>query len=187
MRASVSSSTVSTRSSCNDPSPPTHENDDEAPSLFAVETRTTVMLRHLPQDLSRDQLVKILENAGFKGKFNFLYLPRHFASHGNLGYAFVNVTTPDVLPDFWAALNGFRKWPVVWKRPCKVSWSAPFQGIEEHMERYRNSRLLHPSVQDEIRPILLNDGVRVDFPPPTRPLRAPRVRSPKGLQASALE
>jgi len=97
-------------------------------------------------------------------------------SQGNLGYAFVNVTSPDVLPEFWAALNGFRRWPVAWKRPCKVSWSVPFQGIEEHRQRYRNSRLLHSSVPDELRPILLEDGVRVDFPPPTRALRAPRVR-----------
>jgi len=179
-RASASSSTLASTDLLPHCTPPTHENDDEAPSLFAMETRTTVMLRHLPQDLSRDQLVEILENAGFKGKFDFLYLPRHMASQGNLGYAFVNVTSPDVLPGFWAALNGFRKWPIVWKRPCKVSWSVPFQGVEEHKERYRNSRLLHSSVPDEIRPILLQDGVRVDFPPPTRALRAPRVRSSKG-------
>jgi hypothetical protein len=162
----------------------TQEND-EAPSLFDVESRTTVMLRHLPQDLSRDQLVAILEDAGFKGRFNFLYLPRHFMSQGNLGYAFVNVTSPDVLPKFWAALNGFRRWPVAWKRPCKVSWSVPFQGIEEHRQRYRNSRLLHSSVPDELRPILLEDGVRVDFPPPTRALRAPRVRPQGGASKAA--
>lgn len=156
--------------------PPSPMHEDKVPSLFAVETRTSLMLRHLPQDLSRDHLVEILESAGFKGKFNFLYLPIHFASHANLGYAFVNVTSPEVLQEFWATLSGFREWPMVWRRPCRVSWSFPFQGFEEHVRRYRNSRLLHPSVPDEMRPILLEHGVRVDFPPPTRSLRAPRSR-----------
>lgn len=143
---------------------------------FADETRTTVMLRHLPQDLSRDALVEILESLGLRGKFDFLYVPMHFMSHSGLGYAFVNMTSPDMLEEFWTAMDGFRAWPVAWKRACKVTWSSPFQGIQEHVDRYRNSRLLHPSVPDEVRPLLLRDGERIEFPAPTKALRAPRLR-----------
>jgi len=59
---------------------------------------------------------------------------------------------------------------------CEVYWSEAHQGLEAHVARYRNSPVLHPAVPDEFKPIILKDGVRVDFPAPTKKSRAPRIR-----------
>lgn len=45
------------------------------------------------------------------------------------------------------------------------------------MNRYKNSPLMHEDVPDACRPILLQNGVRIEFPPATKSLRAPRLRA----------
>jgi hypothetical protein len=141
------------------------------------DNRTTVMLRNLPRDFSRDVLLKLLDDNGFAGKYNFVYMPIDFVRQAGLGYAFVNLTLPEVVKDFWEAFDGFSAWPVDCEKVCRVNWSSPHQGYEEHVQRYRNSPLMHADVPDECRPVLLENGVRVDFPPPTKSLRAPRLRA----------
>merc|ERR1719161_3268246 len=37
---------------------------------------TTIMLRGIPCSFSQERLMKILDNAGLKGKYDFFYLPR---------------------------------------------------------------------------------------------------------------
>jgi len=56
---------------------------------------------------------------------------------------------------------------------CEVSWSGPHQGFKAHVERYRNSPVMHRSVPDAYKPIIFQDGVRQDFPRPTRKIKAP--------------
>lgn len=48
-----------------------------------------------------------------------------------------------------------------------MGW-ATLQGLEKHVEKYRNSPVMHDSVGHEARPILIQDGKRVAFPPPTK-------------------
>jgi len=149
----------------------------EEQSKRSEDTRTTVMLRNLPRDFSRAVLLKLLDDKGFAGKYNFLYMPIDFVRQASLGYAFVNLVTPEVVTEFWEALDGHFDWPVACEKVCRVNWSSPHQGYEEHLQRYRNSPLMHKDVPDECRPVLLENGVRVDFPPPTKSLRAPRLRA----------
>lgn len=47
------------------------------------------------------------------------------------------------------------------------------------MERYQNSPVMHPDVPDEWKPALFVQGVRVDFPAPTKKVKAPKVRGKK--------
>jgi RNA recognition motif-containing protein len=149
----------------------------EEQSKHGEDTRTTVMLRNLPRDFSRAALLKLLDDQGFAGKYNFLYIPVDFVRQVSLGYAFVNMATPEIVKELWAAFDGFSTWPVACEKVCRVNWSSPHQGYEEHVQRYRNSPLMHKYVPDECRPVLLEKGVRVDFPPPTKSLRAPRLRA----------
>merc|ERR1711865_42149 len=149
----------------------------EEQSQRGEDTRTTVMLRNLPRDFSRAVLLKLLDDKGFAGKYNFLYMPLDFVRQAGLGYAFLNLVTPEVVKEFWEAFDGFSAWSVACEKVCRVNWSSPHQGYEEHVQRYRNSPLMHKDVPDECRPVLLEKGVRVDFPHPTKSLRAPRLRA----------
>lgn len=141
------------------------------------ELRTTVMLRNLPNNYSRVMVLSMLDDEGFAGLYNFLYLPIDFKSRACLGYAFVNMVDPSVVPNFWMKFNGYSKWVLPSKKVCGVSWSGPHQGLEAHVERYRNSPVMHNTVPDEYKPVVCVNGTRVTFPPPTKTPRAPRVRN----------
>lgn len=143
------------------------------------EWRTTIMLRNLPSTLQRDTLAQLLDNMGFYGQYDLVYIPVDFSTGSGLGYAFINAIAPCVIPNLWQALDGFSSWPIDGDSICSVSWSDPHQGLSAHLERYQNSPVMHPDVPDEWKPALFMHGVRVDFPPPTKKIKAPKVRSKK--------
>jgi len=144
--------------------------------LVSVEERTTVMLRNLPNNYTRDMLLAMLDAEGFAGKYDFIYLPIDFKTQACLGYAFVNLVTPDLVESFWAAFDGFSKWVLPSKKVCAVTWSGPHQGRGAHVERYRNSPVMHPMVPEVCKPLVFKDGQRAPFPPPTKAPSAPRTR-----------
>ena len=108
-----------------------------------MEEWTTVMLRNLPNNYNRSMILAMLDKEGFEGKYNFLYLPIDFRTRACMGYAFVNLVDPTYVPDFWAKFSGYSNWVVRSKKLCGVSWSEPHQGLESHVERYRNSPIMH--------------------------------------------
>lgn len=144
--------------------------------------RTTVMLKNLPKGLSRAMLLELLDNKGFAKQCNFVYLPVEFTRRSCMGYAFVNFEHPSMVSEFWCAFEGLTDWPVPSSKICRVTWSSPLQGLAEHVDRFRNSPLMHTTVPDECRPILLRGGMRVPFPAPTKTLRAPRPRASRSMR-----
>jgi hypothetical protein len=149
--------------------PPTEAPSEDRPF-------TTVMLRNLPNNYSRTMVLQMLNDNGFTGCYDFFYLPMDFKSTACLGYAFVNLIDARTAAVFWKTFDGFSNWLVPSKKVCSVCWSGPHQGLVAHIERYRNSPVMHPSVPDEYKPLAFMDGVRVVFPAPTKAPRAPRVR-----------
>jgi hypothetical protein len=137
--------------------------------------RTTLMLRNLPNDYTRSMLTSMLDGEGFAGMYDFLYLPVDFARGAGIGYAFINMTSHDAALSFLRYFSGFCNWTVPSRKVAEVSWSNPNQGLSVHIERYRNSTVMHASVPDEYKPIVLMSGLRVPFPPPTRTIRAPQA------------
>jgi len=145
---------------------------DSVPSSIPDMTddaRTTVMLRNLPTDYTREMLMDLLEREGFGCAYTFLYLPIDFKKKNALGYAFVDLATAQTVSDFWRKFDGFAD-------VCAVSWCEPHQGLQAHIERYRNSSVMHDSVPDENKPVLMKEGRRVPFPRATQKIRFPRVR-----------
>ncbi|CAK0864728.1 unnamed protein product [Prorocentrum cordatum] len=140
---------------------------------------STVMLRNLPVKLSRDDVLSRIDAEGFFARYDFFYMPIDFATMANFGYCFINLVTPEVAQEFWAHFDGFSKWPEATDGPVAVSWSAKHQGLEQNVERYRNCPVMFDKLADACRPVLLRNGVRMDFPPPTKKLRQPRVRTKK--------
>lgn len=136
--------------------------------------RTTVMLRNLPGNYTRTMLLDLVNEAGFFGRCNFLYLPMDFRKHAALGYAFVNLISTEDAQQLLKFFDGFSKWALPSGKVCKASWSSPHQGLEVLVARYRNSPLMHRTVPDEYRPILFARGVRIPFPAPTKTIKPPR-------------
>jgi hypothetical protein len=149
--------------------------EDAAKGKVPIGPCTTVMLRNLPNNYTRAKLLKLLDEEGFSSKYDFVYLPMDFKSHASLGYAFVNLLTPDIAKQFWEAFEGFSKWSMPSQKVCSMSWSYPHQGLEAHIERYRNSPVMHEDVPEEYKPMVFQDGVLTAFPPPTKKLKAPAV------------
>lgn len=161
-----------------DPAAPSEPAAQASPGEAAQEetSPTTVMLRPIPASYTRALILEMLDEAGFQGKYDFVYLPMDFTRGIGLGYALVSLLTTSFGEEVIEAFNGFTAWTVPSDAVCMALWSEPRQGYAEHLERYRNSPVMHHSVPDEYKPAIFADGKRIAFPPPTKSIRAPRVR-----------
>ncbi|CAJ1407281.1 unnamed protein product [Effrenium voratum] len=144
--------------------------------------RTTVMLRNLPNNYTRTMVCTMMDKEGFKGQYDFLYLPIDFRSKANLGYAFVNLVNELQVQAFWKVFDGYTRWVLPSAKVCSVSWSGPHQGQQAHVDRYKDSPIMHSSVPDEFKPVIFagGSGERMPFPAPSKKLRAPRRRPGQG-------
>lgn len=128
------------------------------------------MLMGLPKRLTRDMLVDMLWQHRFKGRFDFLYLPRSFSSGGSWGYAFVNMTSASSAREVKHKLQdsaGFGG-----HLACQVMW-AETQGLQANIERFRNSPIMRGP--RECQPLLFGpDGAPKRFPRPTEPVKKPK-------------
>lgn len=144
---------------------------------------TTIILRSLPFECTRDRLLQLLDDEGFKGMYNFVHMPIDFQTKTCLGYAIMNLVSHDAALCVERHFGGFSNWP--WyttsagDNVCEVAWNSPHQGLSTNIERYRNSPLMHASVPATYRPVLFRNGARVKFPHPTTRIRAPRIRHQK--------
>jgi len=138
--------------------------------------RTTVMVRNLPEGLSRKMLEDIFNGQGFAGLYDFVYVPSDLSTHIAFEYCFVNLVSGGAADVFFWHFQGFKSWPVASNKKAAVHWSTCLQGIDALIARYRNSPLMHPCVPDSVKPALYYGGERVAFPVPTMAVRAPRVR-----------
>jgi len=158
---------------------------DEA-ELEPCEGRTTVMIRNLPEGLSRGMLERLLDAEGFDACYRFIYLPTDIATGSSFCYAFIDLATPEDARWFQQHFTGFSQWFSPSSKAAVVEWSEALQGVDGLVERYRNSPLMHPSVPDHLRPALYHNGRRAIFPAPTMPLKAPRVRRASSRRAQRL-
>lgn len=167
--------------------PEVFEQRPEPPSRFGRRSRrvlkrervvTTLILKNLPTKCSRSVLMYVLDMEGFAGEYDFIYVPTNLRRAECCGYAFVNATSREVGERLLEKMQGFDRWDAfgVAGRPLEACWSESMQGLEAHVERYRNSPVMRPEVPDECKPLLLVGGLAVRFPAPTKRLKALRLR-----------
>jgi hypothetical protein len=151
----------------------------DACSEISDESLTTVIVKKMPKAFTRDMLVSLLEKHGFSRSFDFVYVPVEFDKGVSTGCAFINFVDSASAESFKQRFHGFRKWGVQCghTKKAEITWSQSCQGRDAHIERYRNSSVMHESVPDHFKPALFVDGARVAFPSPTRGLRAPERRA----------
>jgi len=146
----------------------------------AADGGTSVMLRNLPNNYTRSKLLEMLDNEGFANQYNFVYLPIDFQTEASLGYAFVNMIDSSYVPKLQERLTGFKKWRVPSKKICEVRLCGPWPDLEAHIERYRNSSVMHHSVPEEFKPVLFENGKQIPFPKPSKAPKAPQIRRAPG-------
>ncbi|CAK0853576.1 unnamed protein product [Prorocentrum cordatum] len=76
---------------------------------------TTCMVCNIPAECSVGELVQELDRYGFKGKFDFCYMPCDFVSGKSKGYAFVNFESCTAASCFQSTWHGSQRFP---SRPC---------------------------------------------------------------------
>lgn len=141
-------------------------------------TPTTLMLQHIPKSYSRDDLCDLLDREGLARKYDFVYLPVKFATGLSFGYAFVNFVSEASAKMCVEIFEGFSRWRDASDEVCSVSTKTTYQGQDECVQLYRNSPVMHESVDDNAKPAIFQDGLRAPFPGPTKKIKPPRARAP---------
>lgn len=144
-------------------------------------TETTVMLRNIPNKYMPDVLASHL-NCGYKGKFDFMYLPIDFKNKCNVGYGFINFRTPKLCREFVHGYHGVevRKClPAYNSRKIVEVTPARVQGLESNVARLRNSPVMSQLLdKPEWLPLLFDeDGKQIPFPHPDQPLPSVKPRA----------
>merc|ERR1712151_99912 len=142
---------------------------------------TTAMMRNIPSEYTRADLLELIDQHGFNGLYDLVYMPTDFQKEANHGYAFINLITVDDAEKFRTHFTGFSSGMVPSDRICEVAWSHVLQGLDVHIEHYRNSPMMHESVEDRFRPILFKNGQRINFPEPTKVIKAPRTKKHRAV------
>lgn len=138
---------------------------------------TTLLVSNLPRAYNRSMLMELLIAEGLLMDCDLVYLPVEFKVGIGYGYAFVNFVSHQAACAALEVLDGFadsRDVSLI-QGELTACWSSK-QGLHTHIELYRNSPVMHRSVDDEAKPALLQGGVRLPFPEPTQRIRAPRAR-----------
>jgi len=141
------------------------------------ETRTTLMIKNIPNKYSQKMLLSALEK--HRGHFDFFYLPIDFKNKCNVGYAFINFIKPEYIPSFFREFNGQTWEKFNSQKVCSITY-ARIQGKNSMIEHFRNSRLL---VEDKkCRPLIFNTenpSIEEEFPIGPNYPYAPRASTTK--------
>lgn len=136
--------------------------------------QTTILAKNFPAGYTKPMVLDLLNALGFRGKYDFVYLPVDFISLRAFGYAFINFTTHQDALHFRQVFNSYSAWAGQSVKVGVAEWSGALQGFAKHVERYRDSPMMHASLPDVVKPSIFKDGERVEFPPPTKVLKLPR-------------
>lgn len=135
----------------------------ETPAWVTDEREVTVMLRNIPNMITRDMLKKDFESLGVLQYIDFLYLPVDMRHRRNVGYAFVNIKGGGT-EKFYNAYNQRRLDKGMNDKRCQINL-ASVQGLEANIETYRNSVVM--CLSERYQPLLFENGVPLDFPRPS--------------------
>ncbi|XP_068652020.1 protein terminal ear1 homolog [Aristolochia californica] len=145
----------------------------------SADTRTTVMIKNIPNKYSQKLFLNMLDNHCIHfneqiaegneetlSSYDFVYLPIDFNNKCNVGYGFVNLTSPQAA---WRLYRSFHNqpWEVFNSRKiCEVTY-ARLQSLETLKEHFRNSKFACDT--DEYLPVVFSpprDGKQLTKPVP---------------------
>jgi len=101
---------------------------------------TTVMMRNLPNKYTQRMLLTEVNQLGFLGTFDFLYLPIDPETTANRGYAFLNFIDPSFAWMFKLAYEG-RKMSRFNSSKVVLVMPATLQGFDANYAHYSSARV----------------------------------------------
>jgi hypothetical protein len=99
---------------------------------------TTQMICHIPCRITQQELAKAVDDMGYGGKYDFLYIPtggRSNIGSSNVGYGFVNFHEADVALQFANQFTGFKFQGISSSKSCAVK-PAHIQGLAANMNHF---------------------------------------------------
>ena len=104
--------------------------------LSLADTRTTLMIKNIPNKFTREKLLEIMDKE-FKGTYDLFILPKDGNKNRNFGYSFINFISSYYIPYFYHVFNG-KKWTDTnSQKVCEITYSK-FQGRNELISHYPN-------------------------------------------------
>lgn len=151
-----------------------NRSSDKAWDDVGEEAITTAMLRNIPNKYTMELLVQLLQEHHL-GEYDFVYLPMDFKNKCNGGYAFVNFRTIEACKSCFDLFSGMEVKNLLGgasyggKKVMEVS-PARVQGLEENVQRLRNSPVMRELLQKpEWMPLIFDsNGDQMPFPAPER-------------------
>jgi hypothetical protein len=124
--------------------------------------RTTLVLRKLPKNETRANLLDMLDKAGLNGRYDFVYLPMDFKKGKVFGHAIINFISNESAEGASAHFAG---------KGATIEWRDSHQGFDALIQRYRNSPIMHETMPEASKPLIFEDGSVVPFPSPTEEIQ----------------
>lgn len=156
-----------------------HRNYQGLDASSGLESQTSLMVRNLSPDLTQPEFVQHLINGGYRGLFDFVYMPMNLRACGSFGYTFVNFKSHSIAAQVMARLQSSQKGDVLSSLEWSAVWST-CQGLDANIDRYRNSPLMHDLVPKDAKPSVYDsNGILATFPAPTKTISRPRIHRPK--------
>jgi hypothetical protein len=110
-----------------------------------ADSATTIAVRNLPFNVTREELLQALDASGFEGLYDFAYLPHKFKEHRNLGFAFINFMNVEVAHQFAAEWHKSRRFMVKGMpkgvKPLNVAM-ATVQGHAANTQKSRGAKMV---------------------------------------------
>ncbi|KAL8293102.1 hypothetical protein RQP46_000796 [Phenoliferia psychrophenolica] len=143
-----------------------------------LDVRTTLMIKNVPTRMTDVALMAFID-AAVGRCYDFLYLRIDFGSQFNVGYGFVNFTSPAALLAFATARLGTR-WNSYHSDKLVVASYGNIQGKENLIEKFKNSAVMLEC--EDFRPKLFytdgpNAGKQQPFPKSDDPHRIARSQA----------
>ncbi|GAV59784.1 RRM_1 domain-containing protein/RRM_2 domain-containing protein [Cephalotus follicularis] len=154
-------------------------NEDAMVESNSFDTRTTVMIKNIPNKYSQKLLLNMLDNHCIHcneqiadgddqpmSSYDFVYLPIDFNNKCNVGYGFVNMTSAQATLRLYKAFH-LQNWEVFNSRKiCEVTY-ARVQGLQALKEHFKNSKFA--CEMDHYLPVVFSpprDGRQLTEPQP---------------------
>lgn len=114
---------------------------------------TTWMVRNVPNTYTQHDLMAELDDLGFAGAFDFLYMPVDKSSKASVGYAFVNFIAPSWAARFAAHMQGHKFTRYGKNKEASVA-VAYMQGLAANLAYYERCAVKSAKVANH-RPLVL--------------------------------